>query len=312
MSQSTLVIVNPCSQGGGTARRLGYIESRLREVLGPVEVRLTRAPRDAEEIARKAAETGIERLVVAGGDGTASEAASGLLASGRAHAVELGLLPLGTGGDLGRSLGLPRKLDAAIEGLGGGATRRIDAGRVTYCGGDGETAVSHFLNVGSLGLSGLTDLYVKSSPRMFGGGVAFAIAAIRSVLDFRCRAVSIRVDGELVHEGPTNLAAVANGRYFGGGMKIAPDASLSSGIFEVVIVGEMSKAALILKLPTLFTGRHIQDTATTCHRGFLIEADSAADDVLLDIDGEALGRLPASFEILPGAITLFGVARAKV
>ena len=307
MTRETLVILNPESRAGATGRRARELERKLRSALGPLEVELTRCRRDAEEIARKAAESGVERLISAGGDGTASEVASGLLASGRAHAVELGLLPLGTGGDLARTLGLSRSPAQAIAALARGHTRWIDAGRVDYLDRDGEPAVSHFLNVGSFGISGLTDQYVERSPRIFGGTVAFAIATIRSIFDYRRSQATIKIDGKKVHDGPVNLAVAANGRYFGGGMKIAPAAELDTGLLEVVIIGDLSKPALLRKFPKLFTGRHVFDSAVACHRGSVVEADAEPGTLLIDIDGEALGSLPARFEILPGAIKLFGV-----
>jgi diacylglycerol kinase (ATP) len=306
MSRNTLLIINPESGSGATGRRRHEIETRVRASLGELEVALTRGRRDAEEIARKAAESGIDRIVVAGGDGTASEAASGLLASGRASTVELGLLPLGTGGDLARSLGLPRSLDAAIAGLASGGTRCIDAGRVHYVDHNGEAAVSHFLNVGSFGLSGLTDVYVERSPRLFGGTIAFAVAALRSIIDFRPREAELRVDGAVVYRGLVNMVVAANGRYFGGGMKIAPGAELTSGALEIVIIGDVSKPTLLRKFPKLFTGSHVRDSAVTLLRGSCLEADGDPGGLLLDIDGEALGTLPARFEVLPRAINVFG------
>jgi len=307
MTRETLVILNPESRAGATGRQARELERKLRGALGPLDVELTRCRRDAEEIARKAAERGVERLIAAGGDGTASEVASGLLASGRSHTVELGLLPLGTGGDLARTLGLSRSPSEAIAALARGHTRRIDAGRVHYLDRSGEPAVSHFLNVGSFGISGLTDQYVERSPRMFGGTIAFAIAAIRSIVDYQRSRAVIKVDGRMVHDGPVNLAVAANGRYFGGGMKIAPEAQPDSGLLEVVIIGDLSKPALLRKFPKLFTGSHVFDPSVACHRGSVVEAEAEPGTLLIDIDGEPLGSLPARFEILPAAITLFGV-----
>ncbi len=308
MTPKTLLIINPESGSGSTGRRRREIELGVRRCLGDLEVTVTRGRREAEEIARKAAESGIDRLVVAGGDGTASEVASGLLASGRAGSVELGLLPLGTGGDLARTLGLPRNLDAAIAGLARGGSRVIDAGRVHYFDRSGEPAVSHFLNVASFGLSGLTDEYVERSPRIFGGGVAFAIAAVRSIINYRPRGAQIRVDGELVYSGPVNMVVAANGQYFGGGMRIAPGADLDSGQLEIVIIGDLAKLALLRKFPKLFSGAHAHDPAASFHRAACLEADAGpGNGLLLDIDGEALGTLPARFEILPRAIRVFGV-----
>jgi diacylglycerol kinase (ATP) len=129
MSRPTLVILNPKSRNGATGSRWREIELRVRDVLGPIEVQPTRGPRDAERIAREALENGATRIVVAGGDGTTGEVVTGLLDAGPSHACEIGLLPLGTGGDLGRGLGIPYALEAALARIAGGVTRRVDAGR---------------------------------------------------------------------------------------------------------------------------------------------------------------------------------------
>jgi diacylglycerol kinase (ATP) len=308
MPRRTLAIINPCSSNGSTGRRLSELRESMRHHLGEVEIVLTEAPGHGSELARKAAEEGIDRVIAAGGDGTASEVASGLLASGRASNIELGLIPLGTGCDLARGLELPLRAANAIEAMARGATRRVDAGRVHYVAHDGSNAVSHFLNVASFGLSGLTDLYVRTSPKMFGGTVAFAIAAIRSIVSYRCPDVSIAVDGLEVHRGPLNLAAVANGRFFGGGMKIAPNAQFLNGRFDAIVVGEMGKLGLISKFPKLFSGQHLDLACVSSCGAQVVEAEALSGEaVLLDIDGEPLGRLPARFEVLPGAIRLLGI-----
>jgi diacylglycerol kinase family enzyme len=120
--------------------------------------------------------------------------------------------------------------------------------------------------------------------------------------------VTLRVDGEVVHTGALVVAAVANGRYFGGGMHVAPEARFDDGLFDVVVVGDVPKRTLLSKLPLLYAGTHLNDPICRFLRGRVIEAEAAPGEVLLDVDGEALGSLPARIEMLPGALAVIGAA----
>ncbi|MGH0036243.1 MAG: diacylglycerol/lipid kinase family protein [Myxococcota bacterium] len=307
MPAETLVIANPASAGGSTGRRWGRIEPLLRDALGELEVETTRAPRDAVRIAREAARAGVERILVAGGDGTTSEVVTGLVEAHLSAEVRLGLLPMGSGGDFRRGLGLPSDLPSAIDLLGSGATRRVDAGRLEYRDARGATRSAVFLNVASFGISGLVDEMVNRAPKTLGGTAAFALGALRALARYRSEDVRVRVDGEVVHEGPLLLAAVANGRYFGGGMHVAPGAHPDDGRFEVVVVEGMSRWRSLAAFPSLYRGTHVSDPAVTVYRGARVEAESPTGTVWLDVDGEALGTLPAAIEVLPGAVTLVGL-----
>jgi YegS/Rv2252/BmrU family lipid kinase len=298
----TLVIVNPRSRNGATGRRWPTLQSRVRSALGPVEAELTRGPRDAERIAREAARAGIERILVAGGDGTLGEVVSGLLAAGLGDATEIGLLPLGSGGDYARSLGVPRDFEAALECIVAGHTRRVDAGRVRFRGPQGEERVACFANVASFGISGLVDEIVNHTTKALGGRTSFLIGALRAILRYRSERVRLRVDGELVVDDSIVLATAANGRWFGAGMHVAPEASLDDGLLDVVVVGALSKPALLAKLPKIYKGSHLRDPAVRLLRGRVIEADAPAGRVPLELDGEPLGTLPARFEVLPRAL----------
>lgn len=305
--EATLVIVNPASRGGRTGRRFARLEPRLRDVLGTVEVERTRAPRDAVRIAREAVRAGVERLVVAGGDGTTSEVVAGVLEAGLGGSVRLGVLPLGTGGDFARTLGVPRGLDQALGHLASGGTRRIDAGRLDYRALDGARRLTYFVNVASFGVSGLVDQLVSRTPRFLGGSTAFLLASLAALARHRPAPVCVRVDGEVVYDGPLVLAAAANGASFGGGMRIAPDARIDDGLFDVVVVGDLSRARLLANLPSLYRGRHLSHPGVHFRRGKTVEVETGSPDVFLDVDGEPLGTLPARFELLPGALTVFGV-----
>jgi YegS/Rv2252/BmrU family lipid kinase len=300
------VIVNPRSRNGATGRRWEVIAPGLHRALGPFDVEFTRAPRDAERIAREGVRAGIERVIVGGGDGTVNEVVSGLLAAELGGYAELGVLPLGTGGDLARSLGIPRGLEGAIELLAAGKSRQIDAGRITYLDTASRNASAYFVNVASLGISGLIDQLVNRATKRFGGGVSFLIGTIKAIARHRSQHVTLRVDGEVVHDAPLVLAAAANGRYFGGGMHISPEARLDDGLFDVVIVPDVSKRVLLSKLPLIYSGKHLDDPVCRFLRGRVIEAEAAPGTVLLDIDGESLGALPARVDVVPRALSVIG------
>ena len=307
MPARTLVIANPRSRNRATTRRLKSLEAKLRSALGPLDIEFTRAPRDAERIAREGVRSGIERVIVAGGDGTLSEVVTGLLSAQLGDYATIGLLPLGTASDFARGLGQPADVDAVIERLAAGKASRVDAGRVTYRTDEGQEVTGYFANIASFGLSGVVDELVNRATKVFGGRMSYMIGTVRGVARYRSDPVSISVDGELVFDGPLSVAAVANGAYFGGGMRIAPNARIDDGVFDWVIVPGMSRLSLLGKFPLLYSGSHVRDPQILQGRGRVIEARGVAGPIRLDVDGEALGVLPARFELLPDAITLIGL-----
>lgn len=302
------MVVNPRSQGGVTGRRWLDIERRLRSALGPLEVERTRGPRDAERIAREGVRAGVGRIVVAGGDGTLGGVVTGLLAAGLGGHAEIGLLPLGTGGDMARSLGIPRDVDAAIEVLVSGKLRGMDAGRVGVRDAQGRDTTAYFANVASFGVSGLVVELVNRGRRFLPGGPSFLLGTLRALAAYRAAPVTLRVDGEAVFEGPLVLAAAANGRFFGGGMRVAPYARLDDGLLDVVVVPDRGKLGLLVRLPKLYRGTHLESRVARLHRGREIEVDAPGGAVRLELDGEPAGCLPARITVLPGAITLRGPA----
>jgi YegS/Rv2252/BmrU family lipid kinase len=304
----TLVVVNPRSRNGATGRRWQATEREVRAVLGPVEVERTRAPRDAERIAREAVRSGCERIVVAGGDGTLSEVVEGILAAGLGGYAEIGLLPMGTGGDFARSLGIPHDLEGALACLAAGKTRTLDAGRVGFLDRSSQRARIHFANVASLGISGLVVELVNSGSKALGGTASFLLGTLRGLARYRCQPVALRVDGVPVFEGPLVLAAAANGHYFGGGMHVAPRARLDDGRLDVVIIPEVAKLRLLTRLPSIYRGTHLEGSEVQLHRGCVVEADAEPGSVWIEVDGEAVGTLPARFEVLPRALTFVGPA----
>jgi YegS/Rv2252/BmrU family lipid kinase len=305
------VIFNPAAAYGRAHKLWPRIAGALREAVGPYELAETARAGHARELARGVAKNGTRLVVAIGGDGTISETIDGLLDGNGAvpDGVEFGLVAIGTGNDYRRSLGLADDFLADIARLGGARERALDVGRVTYLGHDGRHAARHFANVASFGLSGATVRALDRAvvPRLLGPRFLFFWSSASTLLAYRFQDVQLTIDNVFSEPCRIALVAVAIGSHFGAGMKIAPDADAADGLFDVVIVRGDSKAHLIKSMPQLYDGSHVNNRAVTILRGRRVTATPlGADAVLLEADGEAPGRLPASFEILPGALKLRG------
>ena len=306
------VVLNPVAGGGRLKRHWPEVAASLKKHFGDVDLRETQASGDAERLAIDLAVNGCELVIAAGGDGTTSEVADGLLQAfaETGRKTELALLPCGTGIDFARGLKLPRGIDATLRHIAESKARAIDAGRISYVDDHGALASRHFINIASLGLSGATDRAVNADKRK-GRVSAKALFFWRTVAEFiryRFQEVSISVDDGAPIEAKMALVAVANGRFFGGGMMIAPDAELADGQFDIVILRAAGKLGLIRDIRLLYGGRHRNHPAITILRGRKVVVEPLGDKdkngALVDIDGESPGRIPATFEMLPGALAL--------
>ena len=309
MPSQTLLILNP--KAGRGAARFGRVERIVTEALGEVEVERTRAPRDASRIAREAVRAGVSRVVVGGGDGTLSEVVTGLLGAGLGGYAEIGILPLGSGCDFARSVGVPQGIEEAAALLRDGSRSRVDAARIRYRDDRGQPRTSYFLNEASFGLAGLTVALVNRMGKRFGPRLAFALGSVGAILRGCEPDVSIRVDERTVFEGRISMVVAANGRHFGSGMKIAPDALVDDGALDVVIVERLSRMRLLSRFPSLYRGTHLRYPEVHHHRGVRVEASLRGGDFApLDVDGEAVGELSVAIEVLPKAIGIFGLPAA--
>lgn len=306
------VIMNPVAGGGRLKAQWRWISAELERAFGSFEMRETEQSGDAATLAFEFAAMRFDLVIAAGGDGTASEVADGLLkASAEGHLwTDLAVMPCGTGIDFARGLGLNGDIAEAIRRIARAEARPIDVGRICYVDDHGALASRHFINIASLGLSGATDRAVNADKRK-GRMSAKALFLWRTVTEFmryRFQDVRIAVDDGAPVEAKMALVAVCNGKFFGGGMMIAPDAELSDAAFDIVILRAASKLKLILDLRLLYGGRHRNHPAITILRGSKVIVEPLGDPLkngaLVDIDGESPGRIPATFEMLPGAIRL--------
>jgi diacylglycerol kinase (ATP) len=316
-----LLIVNPACGARSTARSLPRILARVEEVLGDVAILYTSRRGHARELAEEGARQGYPLIVAVGGDGTFSEVANGVLTFADLAAADglasggppVGLVNVGTGGDFRRSLGIEAGLDRCLEALTSGSERVLDVGRASFRAIDGRTIEQYFVNVLSAGLGGLVDRYIDRMPTFLGGRIGYYLAALGAVIASREQPLQARITwrGEARQETiPAYLIAICNGRWFGGGMDVAPMASPEDGRLEVVTVTAPSKTYLAGRVRGVYTGRHLEEPTVhhfPCEElEIRLEEEAAEHGFLLDVDGEALGSLPLSVEVMPRRLRLRG------
>ena len=304
-----LVIANPKSAAGSTRERWSAIASDLRTHFGPFSVAFTKGPGDGIQLATRAAMAGRKFIIACGGDGTINEIANGIIRSG--EDVELGVFPSGTGGDFRRTLGMPNGTREAARALKTGRTELIDVGKVSFTDHDGNSAERYFLNVTSFGLAASIIERVKGNTSLswlpldsVRGRASFALSTLQEVVALGATTVRVRIDDRDEHTLQTVNFCIANARYFGGGMKIAPDAKLNDGYLDVINVGDIQTAKIILNAYALYRGTHLDLREVKDTLAKRIEARPLNDDqeVHIEIDGELPGRLPAVYEIVPNKL----------
>ena len=306
-----LVIINPESAGGGTRKAWPKIASELRTHFGAFQPAFTTKQAEAIEIAAEAARKGTKLIIACGGDGTISEVANGILVSGRD--AELGILPSGTGGDFRRSLRISTRTREAAIILRDGQTRHIDVGRASYVTEAVEQETRYFIGVASFGMSADVIARVKAgqpewlpakAPRWLSGRVSFGAAMLQSAIRMKPTRVLVQLDDKSAQRTTVANLCIANARYFGGGMKIAPNAKLIDGKFDVISIGDLGLTRILSNAPRLYFGAHLNMSEVQHALAAKITASPIDKNqrVALDLDGELPGFLPATFQIIARAL----------
>jgi|TARA_R100000322_G_scaffold167388_3_gene135205 YegS/Rv2252/BmrU family lipid kinase len=307
-------VVNPRSGGGRTGRAWRVISQTIEKELGPVRTHFTAAPSTphflpAAKLTSRALKTGAQLVIAVGGDGTIDEVVNGFFEDGAPINPEahLAILNAGTGGDFRRTFDMPEETAEGVKRIASGDTRRIDIGKLTFIAEDGQETTRYFNNIASFGLSGETVRAVNNATwqKSFGGNFAFTWATLMTAWRHKPRPVKIETDEGFETVANIGLAAVANGRYFGSGLKVAPDAEPDDGLFDLVIMRDLGFMDLLTGGGDLREGKHVNGPKVEVVRARSVTATPlGTEPVLIDVDGEGPGRLPARFEILPGALTL--------
>lgn len=302
MSLKTQVIVNPESNQGRTKKRWKRIKEALKSFLKEFKYEFTEKPLQAVEISRSAIKEGIELIVGVGGDGTINEIANGFFEQEKPINPEtaLGIIPSGTGSDFSKSLHIPLGLRNALRVITQAPSNRIDIGKVTYRNHSASEVERFFLNVSDFGIGGEV-VYKMNQERMEKKASSYFKCLVSTFMSYTNKKLNISVDGEELPVDEYMVGAIANGRIFGKGMKVAPEASLDDGMFDLVLVRKMKKLEFFRNVFRIYTGTHLSHPKISLIRGTKIEVAPAdmEERILIEVDGEQVGSLPSTFEILP-------------
>ncbi len=329
INHRTFVIANPAAGAGTVGEDWPLIERLLRANLPELDFAFTEGPGHATLLTREALRAGWEMVVSVGGDGTLNEVLNGFFEDPEPdehfqHQSDgwitktdatpqpinpdavLGVLPLGTGGDYRRSLGLMGGIAENIEHLRGRHTRTVDIGQLGYIDHQDELASRYFINISCAGMSGLVDRYANSTWKGLGGTMSFILATVRAFLHWQNVEVEVRLDDTTEVRDHLVDVIAAIGEYFGGGMWIAPGAELDDKAFQVVTMGDLSKTEMLKIFPQVYQGKHVGSRKVTRYRAHQVAVRpvDADREVLIDCDGEQPGKLPAMWKLHPAAVKI--------
>lgn len=306
-SPKIALVVNPVSANGTTAKRWPEVEAAFQEADAEFSYSFTEAPEHATDITRTYLQQGYDLIISVGGDGTANEVVNGFFNEGQVinPQAAAAFMSTGTGRDLGRTIGTPPSINEAVKHILQSSVRSVDLGRVTFKNNQDAEDVRYFINVAGLGLDGDTVARVNHTSKALGGFVSFLWGTLISLMLYKNKKMTITVDGVEICSEPVTVIVIGNGRYFGGGMCIAPRAAIDDGLFDIVILRGLSKPALIVNLPKVYCGKHLDHPRITSLRGKQIIVGSP-EGALLDLDGEQPGSTPVTIELIPAALNLKG------
>jgi YegS/Rv2252/BmrU family lipid kinase len=296
------VIVNPVAAGGKVGRRWPQLSDVLTRGGLCFHAELTERPGHATEIARSAVDEGFRHIVSVGGDGTVNEVVNGLVVDGRVPPdVVLSIVPGGTGSDFVRVLHISRDPVQACETVLGDTVRTVDMGEI-HCIRDGRPIVRYFVNVAGVGFDGETCVRVNRMSKRITGTLPYLSALFVTLLSYKNKDVQLTVDGQR-YAGCFNSVVICNGQYFGGGMWVGPRAAADDGIFDVVILKDLTKPELIVNIPRIYRGTHLTHPKVESLQGRETQIE-AQQRMFIQAEGELVGETPASFRILPAALNL--------
>jgi YegS/Rv2252/BmrU family lipid kinase len=299
------VIVNPFSARGQTEKRWETIKHALRSHFREFKYIFTEKPRQATDIARDLLKQGFDLLIGVGGDGTLNEISSGFFSDQSGRIINddaaVGIIPSGTGSDFIRFMKVPREFEKSAAHIKNSPNKKIDIGKITYGGTTGKNRSQYFINVADFGLGAevIRNLSNVNSNRR--GALTYYRGLLSTMMKFRSKNVKLTIDDKEQLQGEYLIGAVANGRIFGGGMIIAPQAEPDDGVFDLVLVESMKKLEILANSRHLYSGTIAKNPKVHILKARNIKVESP-DEVHIEYDGEMGEKLPAEFSIISRAL----------
>ncbi|MEM6268831.1 MAG: diacylglycerol kinase family protein [Bacteroidota bacterium] len=301
------LIRNPKASAGKCEKRWPAIAAALESAGIPYEARVTESPRHAIALTREAIARGARNFIAVGGDGTANEVANGILGQDVVDplAIRLAQVPVGTGNDWGRSVGIPSKYHAAAALIREAPEVVQDVGRVEFTGENGPQS-RYFINIAGMGYDAYVGREANRAKAAGKGGLSTYVSTVlRCLTRYEPPDLNFAIDGNAQPPERMFYLLVGICKYNGAGMKHCPHAIYDDGILDVTLIRPLSVLRSILNLPRLFNGSfvHLKEASLYTAQSVRVEASPAA---LLEVDGENIGMGPATFSILPRRLRVIG------
>ncbi|HOB35059.1 MAG: diacylglycerol kinase family lipid kinase [Firmicutes bacterium] len=300
---NVFVLVNPASANGTTERIWPEIAAVMKDRGLDIRYHLTTAVFQAPDVVRNALKEGMTTIIAVGGDGTVNEVVNGFFEGGEPinPQARLGVISRGTGCDLIKTLGIPKDYEGAIDTIARNRERTLDVVEATFTAADGSSRTRYFINIADCGLGATVAARVNDRSKSAGGFLSFLSGTLWSILSYKNVQARVVADGREVHQGAMVLAAVANGRYFGGGMHLAPHADMEDGKMDLIVVRGMNKVSMLANLARIYKGTHLTHPKISAFQARVVEI-SGEEPLLMEMDGETPGNSPVRFEVVPRAV----------
>lgn len=302
MNKKVFAVVNPVSANGSTGKEWPNFEKVIRQSGVDIDYKYTEYPMHAKSLAQEALKAGFEIILSVGGDGTMNEVLNGFFYEGELinENASLAIFSRGTGCDTIRTLGIGKDVDSIIEVLKNEKTQSLDVGLAEFVEYGGSKTQRYFLNVSDVGIGGETTYRVNNNSKALKGFLSFLVGAFATMISYKNKDFEITIDDITINER-LNSIIVANGKFFGGGMKIAPMADMNDGYFDIIVIGNISKFDFIINFPKIYKGEHMSHPKLRHYKGRKIRVN-ARQKALIEVDGEQPGVIEAKFDILPNKI----------
>jgi diacylglycerol kinase (ATP) len=299
------VIVNPFSARGKTGKRWTVIKEVINHYFKEFKYIFTEKPRQATEIARDLLKQGFDLIIGVGGDGTLNEITNGYFHKNTHQTINgeasLGIIPSGTGSDFIRFMRIPKEFNRSVALIKNSGIRKIDVGKITYKSSQMEEVSRYFINVASFGLGAEVVKNLSAIPAGKRGPLSYYMGMLSTIRTYKSKRVKVVVDDSEEISDRFLIGAVANGRIFGGGMMIAPEAEADDGYFDLVLARDMKKLEIVKNSRLLYTGRiskHPKVIVKKVRNIKVYPAEDVNEEVNIEYDGEVGETIPVEFQII--------------